>query len=292
MKKLLYILILTIASFYTYAAQLVLPVFPGGLVHRYAMALTPGISQALDEPVVHEFKSGAAGLLGAKFLSEKKGPEITLMIGSPHVWKESSISQTADMIPIAFLGTSPGIVIASPNTNYSDYGQFLEYSKKNKASYAIVGSSSNVQLFRDVHKKFEASLVEIPYRSGAQVIADVLGGHVAVGMTTTDAVVQYVEQSKLVTLAIFASKRSALLPAVPTLDELGLSTKDASKYYNNIFLWVNKSADPIKVELFKKRFYTYMQSEEMKAVMIKMDIQFGGRDFKDADKLLKYFNED
>lgn len=289
MKILLATLLLLIGvSCHAEIVPLILPVSPGGLVHRYANELQPGLSAALGATIVQEFKPGGDGQVGAKYLAEKTG--IALMIGSAHAWTD--FSQLHDLIPIAFLGTSPAIIIARPNEHFQNYKEFLEYSKTHATSYGIIPSSANVQLFRNLHAKVKSTTAEIPYKAGSQVIADVLGGHVDVGVTALDAVIPLINQGKLIALAVVSAYGSDLLPDVPTLIRLGLATKNEAKYYNNIFLWVNKSADPVRVEKFKQKLFKFLQSTEADDIRQKLDFQYGSKDFRDAYNILMSIVED
>jgi len=271
---------------------LVLPVSPGGVVQRYADELIPGLSTAAGTTVVIEYKPGANGLIGAKYLASKSTTNITLMIGAAHSWKDSDFSQLHNLKPIAFLGTAPGVIITLPGRPYRNYKEFLEYSKNNKTSCAIIGDAANAPFFREVSKKYKSYPVEVPYKSGSQVVADVIGGHVDIGVTVIDSIVPLIEQGRLVPLAVLSKKRSVFLPDVPTVDEIGISVNDESKYYNNFFLWVNKDADPKKVEEFRKKLFVYLGSEDANAIMKKMDIQYGNRNFYDAEKILKNILEE
>lgn len=271
--------------------SLVIPSGVGGVVHRYANELAPAFSKMLGSTVVLDFKPGGAGIVAAKHVADKSGPDITLLIGAAHRWDDPNFTQL-DNKPIAFLGVVPGLVISKPNENYKDYKQFLEYARKNKASFGVVSASANQPLFKKIHRREQVELIEVPYKSGGAVTVDVLGGHIDAGATVADAVAQMVLEGKLTGLAVYADERSSFLPHVPTLKELGLSAKDDFKYYNNYFLWVNKSADPDKVKQFTQQLYEFLQSKEAEAIMKKIDVRFGNRSFRNPETTLKNIIQD
>jgi tripartite-type tricarboxylate transporter receptor subunit TctC len=119
------------------------------------------------------------------------------------------------------------------------------------------------------------------------ITTDVIGGHLDIGVSIPNVINQYVDESKLIGLAVFSAQRSHYLPNVPTLRELGLSVPQDYKYFNNIFLFANKSADPKQVEKLRKSIAEYMRSEESLEVRKKMDIHFGKQSIASPEKYIK-----
>lgn len=109
------------------------------------------------------------------------------------------------------------------------------------ASYGVPGNSANVGLFREISVKYAKSkMVEVPFKSGPEIITNVLGGHVDIGVTTVDGALPYIKDGTLKALGVFSYKRSELLKNVKTLKEQGLKIENEEKYFNNIFLYSNE----------------------------------------------------
>jgi tripartite-type tricarboxylate transporter receptor subunit TctC len=71
----------------------------------------------------------------------------------------------------------------------------------------------------------------IPYKGAAQAITDLIGGQVDSSFATLGSVLAQVKSGKLTALAVAAPQRSALLPNVPTFDEVGVKGYTADAWY-------------------------------------------------------------
>ena len=263
----------------------ILPVGSGGLIHKYALEMQPFFNKELDG-VVYELKPGAGGVIGAAHLADNKTEKMVLLFGPVQNWPTNPLT---DMIPVAYMGTIPGVIFSKPNAKYSNFKQALEYASGNPISYGVPTASNNGKLIRSLAEKYStsANVVEVPYKSGGMITSDVVGGHLEIGVSIPNVVNQYVDEGKLVGLAVFAAQRSHYLPNVPTLREQGLSTPQDYKYFNNVFLFANKSADPKQVERLRKRIAEYMRSDESLDVRKKMDIHFGKQSITSPEKYIK-----
>ena len=274
--------------------KLILPAGVGGLIHKYALDLEPFINKELASAIVMDFKPGANGIVGAKTLVESKTTNLVLMMGPPHNWQDldngdKSIDPINDIIPVAFLGTVPGVIFSKANNNFKNFKEAIEYSKSKSITYGIPMASANLPLFRKIAKKYTntTNFVEISYKSGSSVTTDVLGGHITIGVSIVSNISQYVATGTLIPLAVFSSRRSSNLPGVPTIQELGVGIPDEFKFYNNVFLWANKNADPAAIKKLRLALDNYMSSEESFGLRSRQDIQMGNRSVRTPEKYLK-----
>lgn len=275
--------------------QLVLPVSPGGLVHRIAEEYSPVIAKVTGIPVVEVFKPGVQGKVGAKYVSSQPGPDLVLMIGATQAWsdpQDADLAWSKDLEPIACLGVAAAAVVALPDAPFNTYKEFLEFSKTHPTAYGVPGASAHPPLFRQIHAKYGGqNITEVFYKTGNEVAVNVVGGHLPVGVVAVDGAIGLIREGKLKPLAVFGTGRSRLLPDVPTLEEQGLVVKHANRYYNNLFLWANKSADPRELSNFKVSFFKWMNSPEAKATEIKLDLLGATRNDVQTKKLMKSLTE-
>jgi tripartite-type tricarboxylate transporter receptor subunit TctC len=279
---------------------MILPVSVGGLVNRYALLLEPVLSKSLDSPIVLDFKPGAQGLVGARALADIKSEKLVLMMGpaqSVDSWAEfksqKMVNIMTDITPVAFLGTTPGIIVTNSN-KFTNFKEMVEYSKTKPVSYGVTSTSANAMLFRNLAKKYTSSenMQEVPYKSTTAVSVDALSGVLDFGVIGTYGMVsQFIDNKKLAPLAVFSTNRSRFLPNVPTLQEMGLGTSNEFKYYNNMFLWANKNADPGEIKKLKKHLKEFFKSKESENIYEEMDLQFGGKNVDTPEMYLKVFLE-
>ena len=278
-KKLILFTALLSSNIFAENTTMILPVAAGGLINRYAILMEPVLSKGLNSSVIIDFKPGAQGLIGARALADIKTDKLVLLMGpaqSIDSWSEfktqKMVNIMTDITPIAFLGTIPGVIV----TNSNKFTNFKEM----------------VMLFRNVAKKYTSleNMQEIPYKSTSAVSVDALSGILDFGVIGTYGMVsQYIDNKKLYPLAVFSTNRSKFLPNVPTLQEAGLGTTNEFKYYNNIFLWANKNADPEEIKKLKKYLKEFYKSKESKNIYDEMDLQFGGKNVDTPEIYLKAF---
>ncbi len=263
----------------------ILPVGSGGLIHKYALEMQPFFNKTLDG-VVYDLKPGAGGVIGAAALAENKTEKMVLLFGPVQNWPTNPLT---DMIPVAYMGTIPGVIFTKQNTKYSNFKEVMEYAKTNSVSYGVPGASNNGKLIRSMVEKYSTpkNVIEVPYKSGAMITTDVVGGHLEIGVSIPNNINQYIDENKLTALGVFAAQRSHYLPNVPTLREQGLSIPQDYKYFNNVFLFANKTANPQDVEKLRKAIVDYMRSDESLEVRKRMDISFGRQSISSPEKYIR-----
>lgn len=210
---------------------LVVPAGPGGLLSRIALAIQEPLAKELNDNVVIEYKPGAQGLIGYNHLSSMTGR--AFMLSAPQTW----MTDAKDFHAVHYFGTITGIVVAKSGSKFKTMSDAVQ----GHASYGVPGNSANVGLFREISTKYANSkMVEVPFKSGPEIITNVLGGHVDIGVTTVDGALPFIQEGKLVPLGIFAYTQSDLLKGVKTLKEQGYKVDGEEKYFNNIFLYSNR----------------------------------------------------
>ena len=74
-------------------------------------------------------------------------------------------------------------------------------------------------------------LQTVPYRGSAPMLVDMLGNQIPAGIASVPDFIEFIKAGKVRMLAVMGKQRQALLPAVPTLNELGLTGFDDLPYY-------------------------------------------------------------
>lgn len=189
------------------------------------------MSRELNVSVVVENRSGANGILGVtEFLAAPSDGHTLLLTNSslyanPALYKKVAYDPVKNFRILGGVNQVFLVLVASPSFNVNSIKQLVEYARQapNEVTYASasVGSSTHTgpELFAS---RAGIRLRHIPYKGGAQAIADVAGGHVNVAMTAVPTAAPLVASGKLKALAVTGPYRSALLPNVPTLAESGI----------------------------------------------------------------------
>jgi tripartite-type tricarboxylate transporter receptor subunit TctC len=153
-----------------------------------------------------------------------------MMAFNEHLFKKLPYNPAKDFTYIGALARFPLVLVVHPSFPAHDFKAFLAYVQANpgKVNYASVGNGSPHHLAMEMFKyRTGTDLLHVPYKGAAPAVQDVLsGGDVKVMFIDLPAGLQFIKTGKLRVLAIGTSKRTPLLPKVPTLKELGVTDAD------------------------------------------------------------------
>jgi tripartite-type tricarboxylate transporter receptor subunit TctC len=124
------------------------------------------------------------------------------------------------------------VLVVGASVPVSDFKSLLDYAKKNKVSYGSAGQGYLTHLAMEqlrIAAGFDA--VHAAYRGIGPAITDVLGGQTQMMMPGLAAAIPHIRAGKMKPLAITGARRHALLPEVPTLEELGYTGFDGVQWY-------------------------------------------------------------
>nr|WP_256330037.1 tripartite tricarboxylate transporter substrate binding protein [Variovorax sp. YR216] len=205
---------------------------PGGDTDAIARLFADKLSQRLNQAVIIDNKPGAGGALGNNFVSRAPADGYTLLFTpnpfttAPLVMKLSP-SASYDVLhgfePIINTATQPLVLVANPAVGVKTLPDLIKLAKGGKqVTYASPGAGSPMHIVGEwLNKAAGVKFTHVPYKGVGPSVTDVVAGHVDTAWVTFGAVRAYLENGRLVPLAIGDAQRSKLAPNVPTLVELG-----------------------------------------------------------------------
>jgi tripartite-type tricarboxylate transporter receptor subunit TctC len=153
---------------------------------------------------------------------------------NPATRKTMPFDTVKDFTPIAFIARAPLLVTTSNKLPVQSAKELfaLARSKPGQITYASAGIGSINQISTELIA-FSAGvkLTHVPYKGGAPALNDLVGGHVDMFVSSIPQALQLVRSGQIKTLAVTSSKRIALLPDVPTLEESGTSGADLGTWW-------------------------------------------------------------
>jgi len=206
---------------------------PGGSVDVVARLLADNMRSTLDQNVIVDNKAGAAGrvALGELKRAAPDGNTLTLapsgaLVILPWLFKNVGYDPTRDFTPIARVTTFDFAITAGPAAPPGDFKALLAWLKANpsKANFATSGAGT-VPHFTGVLLSQETGvpLTHVAYKGGALAAQDLLGGQVPMMVDTASETIEHHRAGRLRIVAVTGDSRSAVLPEVPTLKELGVN---------------------------------------------------------------------
>ena len=206
---------------------------PGGSVDVVARLLADNMKSSLDQNVIIDNKPGAAGRVALGELKRAAPDGNTLALAPsgalvilPWLFKNVGYDPARDFTPIARVTTFDFAITVGPAAPPGDFKALLAWLKANpnKANFATSGAGT-VPHFTGVLLAQETGvpLTHVAYKGGALAAQDLLGGQVPMMVDTASETIEYHRAGKLRIVAITGDGRSAVLPEVPTLKEMGVN---------------------------------------------------------------------
>lgn len=202
---------------------------PGGITDIIARLVGEKLSDKLGQSVVIDNKGGAAGELGAKIVSTAEADGYTLLVTTTAVAigaaaTASDVNPHTQLMPIALVASAPTLFAVKTPTSANNLMEFVRAHKDGPLTFSSAGTGTTEHLTAayvlGAIKGIES--VHVPYRSGAESINAVLGGHVDIASTPSATALALIQEGKLKALAVASHKRVAMFPDVPTLAESGM----------------------------------------------------------------------
>lgn len=220
--------------------KMLLPFAAGGGGDALGRLLADRMSKRLQQPLIVENKPGAAGTLGAHSASMAAPDGYTISIGgmsthllAPAIYPKLPYDPIKSFVPVGRIGTSSILMVATNDYPANNLKEFLALAKAKPGTlqYASWGQGSTGHFCAEVlAQKTGVKLVHVPYKGAAQIMTDMLGGHIPVGFVDMATGTPFVKEGKLKALAV-CTQRSPSVPAVASYKEQGVD-------FDQLLSWV------------------------------------------------------
>ena len=241
--------------------ELIVPYAPGG-----GSGITGEVMKKIitdeklsSQPVSITYKPGASGQLGWTFLATRKGNAHTIATATQSfsygfVLKQMQVTPE-DFTPIALMLIDTQLMAASPQSGYKTMQEVINAARKAPGSVKVGGTGSagsDANLCAMIEAAAKIKLNYIPFKSGGEVNAAILGGHVDVALGNPNELAGYVEAGKLVPLAVFSDDRIPAMKTVPTMKEVGYNVVSRSARGVVAPAGISKAEEQALVDMMKK----------------------------------------
>lgn len=228
---------LTIAqqNFPTKPVRLLIPYPPGGAVDILGRTIGEELSKKWGQPIVVENRPGAGGTIASQVLAKSPPDGYTLIIVAmghainPFIYTKLPYDTFKDFQPITLIGWSPNVLLVRADSPFKNLGDLLAAAraKPGSLSYGMAGIGTSTHLAGELLKYMaKVDIVPVPYKGGAPVINDLLGGHIPFSFNNIPESIGQIKAGKLRPLGVTSAARSPVLPEVPTIAEAGVSGYD------------------------------------------------------------------
>jgi tripartite-type tricarboxylate transporter receptor subunit TctC len=203
---------------------------PGGTTDIMARIVSAKLSERIGQQVVVDNRTGATGLIALQLVVNSQPDGYTLIMGSGSFGTIGSLYKLPfdvrkDLEPIAFVGTSPYLLVVQPSLPIKSVADLVSYGKANpgKLNYAGSTPGSLQRLAGELLKRTAGfDMLYVPYKGTGQLMPDLLGGRLHVAFDNVLVLAPHVKGGLLRPLGVTSSKRSVVYPDVPTIAETGV----------------------------------------------------------------------
>jgi tripartite-type tricarboxylate transporter receptor subunit TctC len=212
----------------TRPVRIIAPTAPGGAPDIIARLIGPWLSQRLGQQFVVENRPGSGNNIGTEAVVRAAPDGYTLLVVSSSntinatLYDKLNFVFIRDIAAVAGIISLPFVMVVNPSVPAKTVPEFIAHAKANpgKISFGSPGIGTPGHVSGELFKIMTGvEMIHVPYRGGAPVMTDLLGGQVQVLFGTTSLTVEQVRAGKLRALAVTGATRWEGLPDIPTLGE-------------------------------------------------------------------------
>ena len=211
--------------------RMIIPFSAGGAADVPGRIVMQKLGEALKQQVIVENRPGAGSTIGAETAAKAAPDGYTIfMISNTHfvsaaLHKKLAYDSLNDFTPVTQITSAPNVLVVHPSLPVKSVKELiaLAKAKPGQIDYASSGNGSTQHLTGALFASMAGiNMTHIPYRGSGPVTSDLLGGQVMVAFPGIAGMLPHIKSGKLRPLGVTGSKRSAELPAVPTIAEAGV----------------------------------------------------------------------
>lgn len=250
--------------------------FPAGSgVDVVARAIQEPLQHKLGQPVIIDYKSGAAGNIASEYVARAKPDGYTLAFGTAAthgsnaaLYKKLPFDVEADFIPVAPVLDVSNVLTINPDVmNVKTLKEFVDLVKANpgKYNYASTGNGAGTHMaFAEFNSRLGLEMVHVPYKGGPEAITSVVRGETCCIMNQVQTVLPQYKAGKVRLLGVTTAKSVAAIKEVPTIASSGIpGTKgfDSSIWFG---IFAPKGTDPHVVDKLNAAVKSVLEQPEIR----------------------------
>lgn len=208
--------------------KIIVPYPSGSSMDAFSRVMAQKLGDMWKTGVVVELVPGAGGVVGTQAIAKAAPDGYTLgWLGSPHainaaLYNNLPYDPIKDFRPVVSFASTSLAFMVKPDFKANSIAELVAMAKASpgKLNYASNGNGSSSQLTAELLASMAAvKFTHVPYKNTGQLIADLIGGQVDFATLGISSVTSHISGGRLKALAVTSSKRSGVLPNVPTVAE-------------------------------------------------------------------------
>lgn len=211
--------------------KVIVPSAPGGVADILTRLIAPKMSEALGQPVVVEYRAGAAGTIGLNAVAKSPPDGYTLVfVSETHAAGESLYAKRGynmqrDLVPVASIGNFPQVLVVNKNLPVNSIKELLDYARANpgKLTYGSGGVGNTYHMAMELLGQMaNVKMLHVPYSGANTARTDLISGQIQAMFDTIGSMEQHISAGSVKALAISSSQRYQRVAQLPTIAEAGV----------------------------------------------------------------------
>jgi tripartite-type tricarboxylate transporter receptor subunit TctC len=251
--------------------------FPAGSgVDVVARQIQEPLGKALGQPIIIDYKPGAAGNIASEYVARARPDGYTLVFGTAAthgsnaaLYRKLPFDVEADFVPVAPILDVSNVLTINPEViNVRTLKEFVDTVKANpgRFNFASTGNGTGTHMaFAEFNARAGLDMVHVPYKGGPEAMASVLRGETCCIMNQVQTVLAQYKADKVRLLGVTTSRRVAAIAEVPTIADSGLAGTrgfDSSIWFG---LFAPKGTEPKIVNRLNSALRQVLETPEIKA---------------------------
>lgn len=220
--------------------RLVVPFPPGGGTDVVARVIAQKLGEATGWTMVVDNKPGSGGSVGLSLAGKAPADGYTIVLAqnanlviNPILGK-ANYDPIKDFAPIGLAASAPQVLVVAKDSPVKTFEDLIAAAKARdgKLTFASPGVGTSSHLAGELLQQLAGvKFRHVPYKGSAQALPDLLGGRVEIYISSVPSAMAQIKEGVLRPIAVFATKRDADLPDVPTFEEKGLKNSEAVTWW-------------------------------------------------------------
>lgn len=220
--------------------RLVIPYSAGGPTERLARVVGNSLAEMWGQQIVIDMRPGANSIIGTDLVAKATPDGYTMLMAlpalaiNPSVYKKLPYDASRDLLPITLVASASYLFLVSSGLPAKSVSEVVALAKKtpNQLSFGSGGVASPAHLAMELFKQKTATqIVHVPYKGGAPALTDLVSNQIQILVNPALSSLPMVKAGRLRALAVTSSKRSRLLPDLPTVAEMIKISYDVTTWY-------------------------------------------------------------
>jgi len=219
------------ANFPNKPIKVIVPSASGGVADILTRLIAPKMSEKLGQPVIVEYRAGAAGTIGLNSVARSAPDGYSLVfVSETHaagetLYPKRGYSMQRELVPVTPIGNFPQVLAVNKNLPINSIKELIEYARANpdKLSYGSGGVGNTYHMGMELMNQMAGiKMLHIPYSAASSARTDLIAGQIQLMFDTVGSMEPHIKAGTVRALGISSAQRFPRLANVPTLAEAGV----------------------------------------------------------------------